>query len=319
MPRVLRFISYVYAYTGNSKENNKGFIKVETTGPACKIEIHLKDIPNSPEQNTIYLFAQKGNFIQKIEIGKSYIESGMLNFVYRGKKDNIEESGVAIQEMEGVYIPQGEHKYCLSLWKENEFSEEVLLGEPMDKDNQEQQTFEKNLTEMDANKIEPLHIKEEEKTEIGKEDVQTEKDMENQDEDTQENPPDLEATETTREQSQPIHYYDRLKARLPIFFPFEGEPIECLKMELPDIRELPRTCWYFTNNSFLLHGFFSYHYFILGLDRTGEEEHYFLGVPGVFSHQERVMATLFGFPDFQPVKKSNDFSGQFGFWYRIIE
>lgn len=37
--------------------------------------------------------------------------------------------------------------------------------------------------------------------------------------------------------------------------PFSEKNITCIKIELKDLRELPRKYWYLGNNSFLLHGF----------------------------------------------------------------
>ena len=91
----------------------------------------------------------------------------------------------------------------------------------------------------------------------------------------------------------------------------EGE-ITCVKIELKHIRELPRRYWYLGNNSFLLHGFFNYHYLVVG---KMEESTWFIGVPGIYQAQERVMATIFGFPEFIPEPVEN----QFGYWYRIVE
>lgn len=40
-----------------------------------------------------------------------------------------------------------------------------------------------------------------------------------------------------------------------------------------------------------------------------------MGVPGIYQNQERVMAIIFGFPEFLP----NEVENQFGYWYRVLE
>lgn len=45
------------------------------------------------------------------------------------------------------------------------------------------------------------------------------------------------------------------------------------------------------------------------------EDKWFLGVPGIYQNQERVMAIIFGFPEFMPEQVEN----RFGCWYRFIE
>ncbi len=122
--------------------------------------------------------------------------------------------------------------------------------------------------------------------------------------------------------------WESLKTNHAMYTPFEDEEIACLRIELKDIRNMPKRYWYLGNNSFLLHGFFNYHYLVLG--RKGE--HYFLGVPGIFQHQERVMATIFGFPEFLPTaftagagesreeeQQNTEPINRFGFWFRYIE
>ncbi len=80
-----------------------------------------------------------------------------------------------------------------------------------------------------------------------------------------------------------------------------------IHIELRDIRELPKRFWYLGNNSFLLHGFFNYRYLLLGKRVADGEETIFLGVPGVQQSQERVMATMFGFPEFLMEKEEESF------------
>lgn len=105
----------------------------------------------------------------------------------------------------------------------------------------------------------------------------------------------------------------------PVMTPFSGdENTICVRMELKDLRQLPRQFWYLGNNSFLLHGFFNYRYLILGMTDTLGMKRWFIGVPGVFQNPERVMAALFGFPEFRSEKPSPINTGQFGYWYRYL-
>lgn len=106
----------------------------------------------------------------------------------------------------------------------------------------------------------------------------------------------------------------------PVLTPFEGEEeIMCIRMELKDLRLLPKRYWYLGNNSFLLHGFFNYRYLLLGSMKKGEKKEWFLGVPGVFQSQEKVMAAIFGFPEYKSEKISVQKTGSFGYWYRFMD
>ncbi len=111
-----------------------------------------------------------------------------------------------------------------------------------------------------------------------------------------------------------------------IYTPFEDNEIQCMRIELKNLRQLPKQYWYLGNNSFLLHGFFNYHYLLLG--REGER--FFVGIPGIFQRQEHVMAIIFGFPEFLPsaletgIKPDNEGESfeplnRFGFWIHWID
>lgn len=105
----------------------------------------------------------------------------------------------------------------------------------------------------------------------------------------------------------------------PVMTPFAGdEKTLCVRWELKDLRLLPRQYWYLGNNSFLLHGFFNYRYLILGITEKAGKKRWFIGIPGVYQNPERVMATLFGFPEFRNEKSAPVNTGEFGYWYRYL-
>ena len=108
-----------------------------------------------------------------------------------------------------------------------------------------------------------------------------------------------------------------------------GRNVCALQIELSDLRELPKKYWYLGNNSFLLHGFFNYRHLLFG---RLPNESWFLGVPGIYERQERVMASIFGFSGFLPMVESapktdvpegmiqeEAVQGQQGIWYHVLE
>ncbi len=112
--------------------------------------------------------------------------------------------------------------------------------------------------------------------------------------------------------------YRKLRLKCGVYFPFEGREIECIRMSLNDLREFPQKYWYLGKNSFLLHGFFNYRHILFGEMERGGKNEYFIGVPGVYQNQERIMASLFGFPEVCTARNSEYKTGNFGYWYRII-
>ena len=101
------------------------------------------------------------------------------------------------------------------------------------------------------------------------------------------------------------------------------ETVTRKRIEITGIRDLPRANWYLCNNSFLVHGFFNYHYLLLKTVETGDKKRLFLGVPGIYEQPERMMALIFGFSEFEPepsektgckTSSSGDRTGTFGYW-----
>jgi hypothetical protein len=99
------------------------------------------------------------------------------------------------------------------------------------------------------------------------------------------------------------------------------------RIDISDIRTLPKKNWYLCNNSFVIHGFFHYHYLIVAeFEEDGSKKTY-LGVPGIYERPERMMAMLFGFPEFRTEAAVNGVLeedegepvGAFGYWLSLLE
>ena len=106
----------------------------------------------------------------------------------------------------------------------------------------------------------------------------------------------------------------------------------CRKINLKDIHSLPSGYWHFSNNSFLLHGFWNYGYLVVKENVEKDTKRIALGVPGIFEQPEMVMATYFGFPEFEEIssqemeigkysicskeqKNQQPQVGTFGYWF----
>jgi hypothetical protein len=99
-------------------------------------------------------------------------------------------------------------------------------------------------------------------------------------------------------------------------YPFEdNEVIQCVKIEPKDIELLPKEIWPYSNNSFLMHGFYCYHHLIFAKMKTHSGFRYVLGIPGIYHNREQFMARMFGFECFKSIKKRELKQGDFGYWY----
>jgi len=102
-------------------------------------------------------------------------------------------------------------------------------------------------------------------------------------------------------------------------YPFEDNEVAwCVKIEPQDIGLLPMESWVLGNNSFLLHGYYSYRHLIFARLNDDKEARYVLGVPGIYHNREKFMARMFGFENFKSIKRRDRRSGEFGYWYVTI-
>lgn len=293
MAGMKRFITYIYAYENTKKAGNTGFARIELRGEECRLEIHLRGVYAAQTHCKIYLFRKQGSGIEGSLIGEMDVRNGAGDFNVIMKTAHIPTSLLSFFEMEGIFLCSEDGRIFMSRWTE---------GEPLAVDMEHFIVWKAEQTEE--------NIYAEKKQQENK--IQTAQfDRESDNE--------LRATELPARNFFPQYQWKDIWEQFlkshPASMPFSEKNITCIKIELKDIRELPRKYWYLGNNSFLLHGFFNYRYLVLGKIEEDNEDKWFLGVPGIYQNQERVMAIIFGFPEFMPEQVEN----RFGCWYRFFE
>lgn len=82
--------------------------------------------------------------------------------------------------------------------------------------------------------------------------------------------------------------------------PFGTEEEYC-RIAPEDVYRLKEEYHVLRNNQFLLHGYYNYHYLILG-KKQGQEYEYWLGVPGIYHEREKMAARMYGFEKFEGAK-----------------
>ena len=311
MAGMKRFITYIYAYENTKKAGNTGFARIELRGEECRLEIHLRGVYAAQTHCKIYLFRKQGSGIEGSLIGEMDVRNGAGDFSVIMKTAHISTSLLSFFEMEGIFLCSEDGRIFMSRWTE---------GEPLTVDMEHfiewkaEQTEENIYAEESLHVEENMHVKEnmhaEKKQQENKiQTVQFDRESDNE----------LRATELPARNFFPQYQWKDIWEQFlkshPASMPFSEKNITCIKIELKDIRELPRKYWYLGNNSFLLHGFFNYRYLVLGKIEEDNEDKWFLGVPGIYQNQERVMAIIFGFPEFMPEQVEN----RFGCWYRFFE
>ncbi len=304
MAGLQRFITYIYRYENDEKKENAGFAKVEIRGSVCRMEVHIRNINMEQPEAAVYLFTRKADIIQGILVGNIAVSRGNGDVRYTFETKELLDFGVTIGDMEGIFIPFGENVYLASQWKEGAIAQKRFR---MMEKREESSAAEDN---------------EESKAAAGAEESAGPEAVEQKHQQNTQPKRNIQATELPLEaffeENGWEGIFQKLRLKLNVFFPFEGQEIECVRMQLNDLQELPKKYWHIGNNSFLLHGFFNYRHIILGEMTEGGKKEYFIGVPGVFANQERIMATMFGFPEFRTAKNAEYKTGNFGYWYRVI-
>lgn len=304
-----RFITYINKYKNREKLENSGFAKIEIRGNICRVEVHIHNENANQPETTVYLFTEQANIMHGIPVGTIEMIKGHGDVRYAFDLSEISKFGLSMADLEGIYIPFEADCFLASRWKEGELTGKTF--QVLDKKN----TEEKPEAVPPPEEKEPL-IAPPPEEEAPKQTAEIPKDTGHSDENnvqTAELPLEIFLDDKSWE-----GIFQKLRLKLNIFFPFEGSEIECVRMQLNHLQELPKKYWYIANNSFLLHGFFNYRHIIFGEIKENNRKAYLIGVPGVFQNQERVMASMFGFPEFRTARNTEYKTGNFGYWYRII-
>ena len=334
MAGMKRFVTYIYAYEEGKKGSNVGFARIEIRGQDARIEIHLRGVYAASAACRVYLFQREASGgkeatgVTGVLVGEMKLANGSGDGVVVLKGGRVGASPYGITEMEGLFFVIGEERILMSRWREGAPFKVGLSGfREWQPEETKEKTAEKGLAAETAaqNEVrEAAAAQPEQKEQTPAQDVPSGSRVETAA--AGEEMEAIHATELPMRNLFPEYDWNAVWEELcrehkPVAL-FEEWDMQCIQLELKDLRSLPKKYWYLGNNSFLLHGFFNYRYLLLG--RTAEER-WFLGVPGVYQRQERVMAAIFGFPEFFAAGPGGERGGgrepvnHFGCWVRYIE
>ena len=356
MAGMKRFVTYIYAYEEGKKGSNVGFARIEIRGQDARIEIHLRGVYAASAACRVYLFQREASGgkeatgVTGVLVGEMKLATGSGDGVVVLKGGRVGASPYGITEMEGLFFVIGEERILMSRWREGAPFKVGLSGfREWQPEETKEKTAEKGLAAETAaqNEVrEAAAVQPEQNSRMavkgmaqGKQGEAAAAQPEQKEQTPAQDVPSGSRVETAAEETEAIHVTELPMRNL---FPeydwnavweelcrehkpaalFEEWDTQCIQLELKDLRSLPKKYWYLGNNSFLLHGFFNYRYLVLG--RTAEER-WFLGVPGVYQRQERVMAAIFGFPEFFAAgpggerREGREPVNHFGCWVRYIE
>lgn len=108
-------------------------------------------------------------------------------------------------------------------------------------------------------------------------------------------------TEKEPENEQEKSAWDVLGKREELFYPF-GDQTGCYRFYKKDMNLLGEEYKKLQQNQFLLHGYYNYKHMII-YKKADKENEYWLGVPGIYHKREVIAAKMFGFEQFEGIKK----------------
>lgn len=341
MAGMKRFVTYIYAYEDKKKGSNVGFAKIEIRGEDCRMEIHLRGVYARQSVCRVYLFREDAGDIEGVLIGEMKLGNGNGDFAVILKAGQIKDTSLGIGDMEGIFLMEGENRIFVSRWREGNalevcrerFKEWQPAASKEGEPQSEREVAEDKGIKPEIKGAETQSKADPQKKEealSGKRPMDVASSISPDETEGKASAVDdgtVHVTEIPMRNVFPAYdwlgIWENLKKSHKVFMPFQDQKAECIQIELKDLRELPKRYWYLGNNSFLLHGFFNYRYLVIG--KTGEER-WFIGVPGIYQRQERVMAAIFGFPEFIPTAAAEEERNEagepvnrFGCWYRYIE
>jgi len=290
-----RMISYVYKYEEGQRKDSIGFAKVLVRDSSWRISIQIKE-NTLPDMGTlsIYLFAEEGTSYRSAFLGEMQKVRGFLVWEDALSETGYEDGGILLQDSCGIWMENSGNLVAAAEWKEKPVNPGELL-----------QSGQRDIVpELD------------EKTEEIAEEIE------------EESPGEMEPPmEKAMVEAQNIDLDSRQKKWDYLAGHFHaqemllggGHVMECIRIGPRDLKRLPRDSWILGNNSFLLHGYYQYHHLLLCRLEGEKEVEYRLGVPGIWSEKERMMAELFGFGEFRRSGSPENRNGEFGYWFRKIE
>ena len=311
-----RFVTYMYEYERGKRGRNIGFVRTDIREDGCRMELQIRGLDRFKGKCPVYLTVNDSQLLG-IPVAEILLSQGMGSCRIFCKKNKLSTTDYHISQVQTLTVCCGNGKFltgCLSgtpapgiLNGEFRFYGTDSLEEPdtpparnnpgtynPEPNQNHPKSVEPVVPPDNSNPLDPLTTADQAKSLKSA----------------------ATAVNSTFAQTTEIPSGRKSAG-------FSPTSVTYKKIEIIDIRKLPKQNWNLCGNSFLIHGFFNYHYLILKTVEDPEKKQQFLGVPGIYEQPERMMALIFGFPEFEPepseepgckTSNSGDHTGTFGYW-----
>lgn len=340
-------IVYLDYLESGEKIKNGGFVKWDVRGEDCRIQIHIRGLYTTDTlQGEIKLISREETYGAD-RIGLQY---GTGEYATHWKNSDLAGTGLSYAECDGILIRLSDTRVLKGQWRERAREEELLPQEspepiPAQKEDvtlmshvvefpmMKSAEMEESEAEISENSeaMETAEITEPGPLATEVEETPESEDMPQSEQVTEKIDSSRERKEETESEipevreEQPMasnfplsqNKWEQLERLYPRIHPF-GDNREYLSITPRDFIVMSRQYQELVQNSFLLHGYYNYGHLILTKIMEGDEDRYYLGVPGVYFDREKQAALMFGFEGFEAgTDKMED--GGFGYYMKRVE
>ena len=332
-----RFVTYLYEYDRTIRSRNVGFIRNDIRNDRCLMDIHIRGLERIKEKAPIYLIVRDGECVG-IPAGEIVISQGIGNAFLELPGNHIGKTNYNSGDIQAVIVRYGNGKMLLGSYVQHPASD-LLSGTFTKWEAQaipESPEPDPNATRVendDSGSIRPVSEVQRGQNDDSSSIRPVSEIQRGQNDDSSSIRP---VSEISRGQNddfdsiRPVFEIQRGQnddsgSIRPVSEIQRGQnddsgsirpdalsqqsteahaeeklcPPTYKRIAITDIRSLPSRNWHLCSNSFLVHGFFCYHYLVLKTVNAPDGTQIYLGVPGIYASQERMMALLFGFNDFE--------------------
>ena len=281
-----RFVTYLYEYERTIRGRNVGFIRNDIRNDCCRMEIHIRGLERIKEKAPIFIIVRDGECVG-IPAGEIVISQGIGNAFLELPGNHIGKTNYNSGDIQAVIVRYGNGKMLLGSYVQHPASD-LLSGTFTKWEAQaipESPEPDPNATRGendDSGSIRPVSEVQRGQNDDSSSIRPVSEIQRGQNDDFDSTRPDVLSQQGTAAPTE-----EKLC------------PPTYKRIAITDIRSFPAQNWHLCSNSFLVHGFFCYHYLILKTVNAPNSTQIYLGVPGIYASQERMMALLFGFNDFE--------------------
>lgn len=297
MSEYKRWISYIYSYENGEKKNNIGYARIETRDMRVKVTVHI-NVLSVKEPMKVYLYVRESGVIRGLLIGEIAMNGGVGEGSFITGAQSVADSTYGISDVCGLIVFYDNNKFYGSEWDDKPI---ILAGSKGFALNQKSEL--------------PLQSSSDENSETKDMKADASADCREKDEDVETYALDEVIIPEAAQEEKQLNAAEKILLKYPRMYPFDDDEMQsCVRIEPQDIGQLPIDAWSIANNSFLLHGYYSYRHLVLM--KTADKIHpaYFIGVPGIYRNKDEFMAKMFGFELFKPMSCKEDMTGEFGYW-----